>query len=201
AELLTTIEKCSNEIIRSGYIKKLSRSLSIEENALWKEMQKLKVSSGKKTAPEGEIKKPQSIPKRVRLVEHNILKLLLEEEGFISATRHEVELSDFQDTRVRDVISKIFELFENGKEVTSSSVINSFKDTSIQRMISELMARNIDFEVDKEKMHRDYMSRIKEDRIKMQRQELLVQMQIAEDASDRFRLEELKEEFFQLIAK
>ena len=87
--------------------------------------------------------------------------MLLEEESFIEATKKEINPSDFQDEKIREVISKIFDLCEQGKDVSGAALINSFEDQEMQNMIARLMANESTTIGDKQKMHSDYINRMK----------------------------------------
>ena len=79
--------------------------------------------------------------KEHRMVERNILKLLLEEERFIPSTKSEISLCDFQDERIRDIMSKVYELYDQGKKVNCLNLTKCFHDQDIQQMISEVVAK------------------------------------------------------------
>ena len=66
-------------------------------------------------------------------------------------------------------------------------------------MISGLAVDDEMMKGDKNKMHTDYVSRIKNNRLKLMRHKILAEMREAEMSHDHNRLEELKEKFNQLI--
>jgi uncharacterized protein YpiB (UPF0302 family) len=79
--------------------------------------------------------------------------------------------------------------------------MNSFQDEAILQLITRLLSEEEKVLGDKEKMHRDVINRIKDDRHKRMRQELLQQIQEAEQNGDEGRLEDLKARFNQLIKR
>jgi len=195
AEMLTTIQKFKNEVIKQEYVKKLAQRLSVSENALFVELGKIKgVSSG-----EPEVVKKKSQKASIRIVERNLLRLLLEEEHMIPSVLEEVEIEDFQDDQVRPIIEHIFDLSKTQKDFNTASLIHFFNDQETVQFISGLMASS-DFEsADKEILKKDFINRIKGDRVKIQRKDLCFQIQQAETDGDHERLEELKQKFNQLI--
>ena len=95
----------------------------------------------------------------------------------------------------------MYDLFEKGKKIDSAHLINCFHDQGMQQMISALVAEEEPLIGDKIKIHRDYLNRIKNDRLKLLRQDLMRQMREAEISGDHPRLEKLKNEFHQSVNK
>jgi len=199
-EMLPTIEKFNNAIIQSGYLQKLSRVLSITEEALRTELKKVREIASKTTSKSIEARE-ESAQKQFRTVEIDILRLILEDDRFVPLTKSEVILTDFQDTQIRDVISKIFELFDQGKQITSLGLMSSFQDETTVQLITRLLSEEERILGDREKMHRDIINRIKDDRRKRLRQELLQQIHEAEKNGNEERLEDLKTRFNKLTKK
>jgi len=195
AEMLATIQKFRNEVIKQEYVKKLARRLSVSEGALFVELGKIKgVLSG-----EPEVAKKKIQKASIRIVERNLLRLLLEEEHMIPSVLEEVDIEDFQDDQVRPIIEHIFDLSKTQKDFNTASLVHFFNDQETIQFISGLMASS-DFEsADKEILKKDFINRIKGDRVKIQRKDLCFQIQQAETDGDHERLEDLKQKFNQLI--
>lgn len=197
-EMLATISRFKSEVVRSGYMKKLSFALSVPEYALMVELKKLDQTQTKRSERKAKAS-PKAVSKVFQGVEHSILKLLLTEESFIVSTKQEIELNDFQDDNVRHVMTKIYHWFDQGKKIDSSSLIGSFEDSSIQKMISSLAADDSNIIGDTTKMHQDCIQRMKKDRRKESRQDLLKKIKQAEAMGEHEKLNELKQEFLKLI--
>ncbi|HQP10749.1 MAG TPA: DNA primase [Candidatus Omnitrophota bacterium] len=198
-EMLQTIDKFENDILRAGYIKRLGQALMVPEQALMAELKKVRQMTGEKKAF-GKVSPPNTpVVEQVRVVESDVLRLLLEEESFIAATKDQIAPGDFQDKRIREVISKIYDLFEQGKEISGANLINSFTDPDMQNMISQLMVKESVMAGDKKKMHADYMSRMKKDRVKLQMKGLQAQIGEAESSGDQNKLDALIKEYNQLL--
>jgi DNA primase len=198
-EMLQTIDKFDNAVIRTEYIKRLSEALTVSEQPLVTELNKVRQMTGEKKlfGKSGGPKTP--VQDQLRVVESDILRLLLEEKSFIEATKKEIALSDFQDRKIREVISKIYELFEQGREINGANLINSFEDQDMQHMIARLMADQGMAAGDRKKMHSDYINRMKKDRVKLQMKALQGQISQAESAGNQSELEGLLVEYTQLM--
>lgn len=199
-EMLSTIGKFDNEIIKAGYISRLSKVLGVPEEALKAELKKSFKEIKAAPKQEGHENRSQgSVP--LRNVERHILKLMLEDETLILSTKKEVRVDDFQDVKIRNVISKLYELFDQGKKIDGQNLITSFEDEETQTMITQLVVEEEFGLGDKTKMHRDFVSRMKNDRLKSLRHGLLQQIREAEVAGDQQKLEDLKIQFNRLIKK
>ena len=196
-EMLITIGKFDNAILKNGYLKRLAQNLGVAENVLNSELVRLDKGSEKEAVRIGNIPPGPS----AHSVETHILKLLLEEESFIGPTKEEIEPSDFNDHRIRAVIERIYDLFEQGKRINIGSLISQTEDQDLQQFISSLVAEEESWAADKKKMHRDFIERIKMNRLKSLRQGLLEQIREAEGQGDHPRLDDLKEKYTQLTRR
>ncbi|MDP8265436.1 MAG: DNA primase [Candidatus Aceula meridiana] len=194
AEMLETIAKVRNHILKEGYVRKLAQELSVSEQALVLEMEKTFKAP---VAAEVPIKKKTSGP--VRIVERNLLRLLLEEGVTISSIQEEVKISDFQDDQVRPIVEQIFDLSNEKEIVNASKLIQYFHDQETVSFLSELMASPQPVAEDKDVLRKDYIHRIKSDRQKLERRTLRDAIEAAEAKGDETKLNELKEKFNQLI--
>lgn len=197
-EMLVTVNKFENSIVRSEYVKRLSVLINVSEQDLKAEMEKAGKSLAGKYA-KAPVQLKAVIDERIRAVEFNILRLLLEEESFIPVTKLEVALSDFQEERIRDVVAKIYENYEEGRRIDPANLIEGFKDPAIRQLISSALTDEDNIAGDKKKMHQDYIARLKQDNLKLKRRLLREEIVEAELSGDESRLEDLKEKFNQLI--
>lgn len=198
-EMLQTIEKFNNAVLKSGYLKRLSQELAVPEQALEQEMAKIRQMTGDRKNFGYRSAPKTPVAQQVRVVEQDILALLLLEESFILSTKKEIHPSDFQDYRIRLVISKIFDLCDQGKEINSAELINSFEDKEIQQMITRLMTREYTIAGDRVKMHNDYINRMKNDRKKLRMQALQEQISEAEREGNQEKVDRLLEEYNNLV--
>lgn len=199
AAMLPTIYRFPNELIKAEYLKRLARAVDAPDDALAREYQK--VGQALSTTISARIHEQTTVNQaRVRAVERGLLKLMIEKEEWIPKVRQELALEDFQDSKIRVAISRIFDFFEHGKKIDAVNLINSFEDASVQQMLSGIATED---EVigDREKMCQDCISRIKHDQLKLRRQELLQKIQEAESAGNFARVGELSRQFNQFIKR
>jgi DNA primase len=198
-EMLQTIEKFDNAILQTEYIKRLAQSLSVSEQALVAELKKVRQMTGEKKTYGKRVALQTAVQEQIRVVESDILKLLIEEQSFIEVTKKEIAPSDFRDDQIREAISKIYDLFEQGKEINSVNLINSFEDPDMQHLIARVMAKETVCIGDKRKIHSDYMNRMKKDRIKWKMKGLQQKISEVEKERNFTQLESLLKEYNQLV--
>ncbi len=198
-EMLETIGKINHAVLKNGYVKRLTQSLGIAEEALNIELGKLEKSIERRKVEE--VKESAPSLGSLNGVESDILKLILEEEDFIGPTKEEIGPADFKDQRVRTIIQWIYESFERGEKIHVGSLISKMEDQGLRQFLSSLLTKEEPCAGDRKKMHRDFVERIKMNHLKSLRQEFLGQMREAEVAGDHMKLDDLKDRYNQLAFK
>jgi DNA primase len=200
AEMLPTIQRFSNAILRAEYIRKLARTLSLNHDALWEELRKIgSASQGQSKSFMRDVASKQNPAENMKPVEGDLLRLMLDDPEFVPLTHREIAIDDFSNNCAREIVEKIFALFEAGRELTVPAVMGCFDDPNMLRVISQLMASMEHLAGDKKRIHGDCVRRIKKERDRFQRRSLLQEMGAAERSGDQQRLDELKQRFNQLV--
>jgi DNA primase len=200
-EMLVTINKFENAVIKSEYLKRLAGSLGVTEGALTVELQKMsdRAQAGFSLKPAAPVIQNENPVETIRPVERELLKLMLEENELIPLTREQVDLSDFKNEPVRRVLQKIFDIHEQGQEANVAALMSSFEDQKVLQTISALMLSGETRLGDKKRIFGDCIQRLKEERLRSRRRDILEQMHLAKNAGDSQKLDELTHEFNQLI--
>lgn len=199
SDMLETIYKFKNAVLKSEYIKKLASALDIREEALLQELKKIKQDKPYENANEVVHKKDFNINPTEKL----LIKLMLEETGLISRIRQSLKPQDFQDDRISRIVSIMFELVEQGKNIEPSVLMNDFfKDEDIAQVVCESMFLPLDSSMQhKERIVDDCVQRIKSERLKLRKVNLHEQIKQAQTTGDESKLQRLIEEFDSLIKK
>ncbi len=195
AEMLSSIAKYKNEIVRQEYIRQLGHVLGISEDALRVEFRKISAPVSREETV-AVVRRSKNV---IRAVERDLLRLMLEEQQMIPLVEEEVRLDDFQDHQVRSVVEYMFDLSKKEKIVNIAHLVECFKDQETLQFLSELASSGEMVVEDKDSLRRDYVNRIKGDRLKMERKNLCYEIQKAELEKNYERLEELKQKFHQLM--
>lgn len=197
SEMLVTINKFNNAVLKSEYIKRLAEELSVKEDALLQELGKIKVD--KPYAQDQEPVAHKAV--NINPVEKLLIKLMLEEADFINRIKADLEPADFQDERISRIVAIMFDLIDQGKAPEPSKLINHLQGQDMLSLICEsTFSPDID-DQDKERILDDCIQRLKNDRLKFKRQELHEQIKSAQHSGDEDKLSRLMQQFQELIKK
>jgi len=193
-EMLPTINKFKDAILKFEYLKKLADSLQVSEEALRIELAKIK-------EPRAGVLKTEEprTASNLKVVEKTLLKLMLEEERFIQNFKEKLEVADFQDPTCRQILDLMFDFVSQGKEIHPSKLISGCSDELLPKTIAQLCAEEITYPEDKDKIFHECVNRLKKDKIKNRCKELQGEIKLAECYGDREKLHQLMHEYNQLI--
>jgi DNA primase len=200
SEMLSTINKFKNAVLRSEYTRLLAEELNVKEEALLQELNKIKDKPGNQY-----INFSQNIPNRKPLsinpTEKLLIKLMLEENEYISRIRESLTPTDFHDERIRRIVETMFSLLEQGKDIQPCSLINYLGESDVLEIISESSFLPEVSSQNKEKIVDDCIQRIKDERMKSKRLYLHDQIKAAQRLGNEEQLQTLMQEFHSLIKK
>lgn len=196
--MLETLAKLKNAVLKSEYIKKLAQELDVREDALLQELKKI---NSVKTY----VDLNEALPRKVLNInptEKLLIKLMLEEAELIDRIRKVLEPADFQDERISRIVSVMFDLATQGKNIEPHLLINYLGDGDVSQIVCESMFMPEDLSAqDKERVVDDCIQRLKNKRLRLKRQHLHEQIKTAQNLGDEEGLHRLMEEFHYLIKK
>jgi hypothetical protein len=129
------------------------------------------------------------------------MSLMLEENSLIARIKENFDPQDFKDERISRIVSVMFNLIDQGKEVKPQSLINHFgDDVSYLICESDFLPEDMSLE-HKERMVDDCLKRLKENKAKVKRARLHEEIKVAQHSGDEAKLNQLIEEFHSLIKK
>ncbi len=198
AEILPTINKLPNAVLRYGYLKKLSEVLAISEEALLIELNKIrkpKVYYPSRENPEA----IKPVVQNCSVTEKMVLKLLLAENKFIEQYRDKLDLSDFQDPCIKEIINTLCDCVSQGEKIAPHKLINRFAGRIAPQAISELCAYDDLVAPDREKALEQCLNRLKKEKLKSRCQHLHQEIRSAEKDGNQDKAGQLIAEYNQLI--
>lgn len=198
SEMLSTINKFNNAILRGEYIKRLSEEIRIPEHYIFEELNKLKPKAATQLPAPAFARKSVS---EIYPAEKLLIKFIFEEKELIERIAQELEPSDFQDARTAKIISVMHDLFTQGKNIAPSMLMNYFSEDDASQLVCESMFMPELSGQEREKALNDCIQRIKVQRLKSRREHLHVQIKSAQSSGDEKRLSSLIQEFHNLIKK
>ncbi|MDP2927221.1 MAG: DNA primase [Candidatus Omnitrophota bacterium] len=198
SEMLLTINKFDNAILRGEYAKRLSEAMCIPEQYILEELGKLKPAV---STPGGQ---PVSFPRKnpqINPAEKLLIKFMLEEKELIEKIMRELSPSDFADARTAKIVSVMQDLVGQGKNIEPSVLMNYFSEDDASQLVCETMFMPALTEQTREKAVNDCIARIKIQSLKSRREHLHMQIKSAQSLGDEGKLNSLIQEFHNLIKK
>jgi DNA primase len=196
-EMLLTINKFKNAVLKSEYTKKLAQELKIKEEALFQELKNIK--DFKQYLEDASIVKKEFF--NIHPTEKLLLKLMLEQKELIDYVKDKIHPEDFNDERVARLFSLLFDLNNEGKKIEPNILMNRLGDEKLLRLVCESSFALTQEEEpsNREEIVDDCVKRLKAINLDTRKKRLQEQIRLAEETKDEERLHNLKEEFFKLI--
>lgn len=195
--MLETINKFKNAVLKSEYIKKLAQELDVKEQALLYEVKAItQLKSYSDTKP--------VIPRKasgINPTEKLLIKLMMEERELVEKIKEQLEPADFNDERTSRIVSIMFDLIAQGKNIGPSLLMQHLSDDDFSQVVCESMFMPEANSQSKEKIVDDCISRMKSEKLKLKRHHLHEQIKTAQNTGDEERLHLLMKEFCNLTRK
>ncbi|MFH0738292.1 MAG: DNA primase [Candidatus Omnitrophota bacterium] len=191
SEMLPTINRFKNAILKAEYIKLLSAGLNVEEQYVLQELKKIK---GEKAY----LDISQTAPKKLANInptEKLLIKMMLDEADTISRVKEMLQPDDFKGEITSKIVSLMFDLASQGKSIKPSHLINYFGEEDISRLISESTLMPEISSENRERIIDDCIIRLKSDRLKVRKQHLQEEITTAQRLGNDEKLHLLIEEF------
>ncbi len=194
-EMLPTISRIENAVLRSNLIKKLAEKLSVDEESIRTELKKVK--------PDYSVRAynvtPVEAKKDAKSAEKMVLALLLEGDTFVRRAKGSLSLDEFKDSLVRDVIKAIYDLSGEEKNITAVRLMNHFDNNEdAADLISEVVNLSETLK-DKEKILSDCIVKIKKDVVKDRLSRLQDEIRAAHDSNNESLVTKLVGEYSELL--
>ena len=198
SEMLLTINKFDNAILRGEYTKRLSEVMCIPEQYILEELGKLKPALSTFAGQPAPLGKKTS---QINPAEKLLIKFMLEEKELIEKIMQQLSPSDFADARTAKIVSVMHDLVLKGKNIEPSVLMNYFSEDDASQLVCETMFMPALTDQGREKAVNDCIARIKFQRLKFRREHLHLQIKSAQSLGDEGKLNSLIQEFHNLIKK
>lgn len=196
-EILPTLKKIENMVLRSEFIKQLASRLKVAEESVWLEFKKvspggpkIKIGITKKE----ETKEPVLLCNTAREAETMLLKLMLEEKSFIKRVKETLSENDFLNPQIRKVVNLLYTVDNEGKTFEPSRIVNSMEDNSMNRVVTKLLLGDA-LENNCDIVFEDCIKKIKEDNRRRSCHVLKDEIAVEQKKGNFHRVQELLKEF------
>lgn len=196
SEMLPTISRIDNAVLKSNLIKKLAEKLSVDEESIRTELKKVKPDYSERKFFMGAV---ETAVHDSKLAEKMILALLLEGGGYVDKLKERLSLDELKDSTIRDVVKIIFDLRKDNKEITAARLISHLENNNEgANMVSEAVGLS-EMLIDKEKVLHDCIIRVKKNNMKDQLDRLQLAIKTAHDSKDEDKVKKLVMEYNGLL--
>jgi len=189
-EMLLTIKKFKDAVLKSEYIKKLAQELDIREDALLEKLRNTKLE--RNYQPQ---ERTGKIAPDINPTEKLLIKLVLEENALIERIR----AADFRDERTAKIVSTMIELIQQGKSPKAHNLVNYFGDSETLQIICESTLAPEISEEERGRVFESCLNRLKSESIKHRRQRLHEEIKTAQRCGDDDKVNKLLHELNCLI--
>jgi DNA primase len=178
AEMLPTIKRIENSVLRSDYIKRLSKTLFVSEDDLLEEMAKVKPDYSYL----GEDKNVKH-ENRIRPAEKIIISLMMEDPAIAQEVKAVLKKEEFLSPDMRRIADVIYQMLDSNNTPNERKVINHINDENLSHIIYESLEETEKL-VDREKTLHDCIACIKRDNMILKKKGLTSLMKQAESKGD-----------------
>jgi DNA primase len=199
-EMLPTISKIENSVLRSEYIRKLSENLLVREDALWIELDKTAKKMWRTLNPFS-LSATHTSNMNIRPAEKIILGLILDEGGdILEEVKSRLRSEEFRSPQIVKLLNYVYELdFHRKEDKPLGKLISHLNnDTELINLITEIVTNNEKI-IDKRKTLNDCIVWIKEDNRKQRLASLQSQIKSYQCAGDEGGVARLVSEYNDLI--
>lgn len=195
SEMLPTISRINNAVLRSELVKKLAEKLAVDEDSIRTELKKVKPDYSEHRY----VITPVEAKKDPRSAEMVILALSFEGGGFIEKIAEALKPEEFRDSAVRDVMNVIFSLHKENKKATPAQLISILgNNNDAANLVSEASAI-LETMSDRERALTDCVFRIKKDNMKDRLNALQGAIRAAHSQKNEDKVKELVGEYNSLM--
>jgi len=195
SEMLPTISRIENAVLRSNLVKKLAEKLSVDEDSIRQELKKVKPDYTMRVYSIS----PVEAKKDSKSAEKMVLAILLEGESYVKKVRESLSPDEFKDSSVRDVVKAVLDLSKDDRSINAVKLMNYFENNdAATALISESvhLSETLD---NKERVLCDCIARIKKDNVKDVLGRLQDAIKLAHDSKDDTLVTKLVTEYTELL--
>lgn len=189
-EILPSLAKIENAILRSEYIRELAERLFLKEGDILSELKKIKVPGWEKEKGSPAQKKGPSFPS----AEAMLLKLLLDDRRWVDFAKERIDPSELSDGRAQKILEALYRPVRSEAAIPVARLVTELGEAIGEDILSEWLLESLDL-LDKEKALADCIRGIKLGNKNRYLQSLEQKIKEAEASREDSRLKELLEEF------
>ncbi|MBI4845216.1 MAG: DNA primase [Candidatus Omnitrophica bacterium] len=172
AQMLSTIHKIKDAVLRASYIRNLSQQLNIDEDVLLLELKKVSTfTHGEPINIKTQYNKVSSVSK---IAENMLMSLLFEDITLVEELKKILDYSEFKDPVIRKIAKCLFDA--DWEKLSPRIILQKLGDEDINSFVSSLMLSEVGAN-NRKKSFADCVKKIKKSNIQLQLDALQRQIQ------------------------
>ncbi|MDP2911376.1 MAG: DNA primase [Candidatus Omnitrophota bacterium] len=196
-EMLSTIHRVKNAIVRAEYIRLLAQELSVKEDAVWEELKKIKDTPRHSLRSDaGQAMKKIDIAPAEKI----LAKLMMEDINIVKIVRGELSLADFKSQDIKNIAEALFSIDSEDGAVDITKLINCLGERVPHNVISCIVSEEVDMR-DRDKNVSDCIMTIKRDNKNALLKDIQSRIHVAQKSGYEQEEKRLVGEFNQLIKR
>ncbi|MFQ5680942.1 MAG: DNA primase [Candidatus Omnitrophota bacterium] len=196
-EMLQTINKFDNNLIRSEYITRISQEFSLPENVLFSEAERIKQKRNFDKGNRLSQDRFSSLRDDAPAFERLLVSLMLREQSLIVKVGELISGDEFRDRQLGHIAKTILNLNQDGLRITPDKLGSYFSDPQTYALVCKLSAMDEPV-VDKDRAVKECILRLKKEAIKSEKGRVFREIKDAQKKNDEEGLNRLLEEFNRL---
>ncbi len=198
-EMLPTISRVENAVLRGEYVKQLAARLSVSEENIRIELKKIIQPAGGRPLIKEEPRAADAVLvfSSIREAEATLLKLMLKERSYIKQVKERLGKDAFINPQIRKAIDLLYTIDEEGRSIEPSKIVSHLSDNPTNRVVTRLLLEE-DFGSgyeDSGLVFDDCVKKLKEDNRRRMCQQIKEEIHTAQEKGNAGRVEELLREF------
>ncbi len=142
-EMLPTLARIKNAVLKSGYLKKMSEELSVDEASIRAELVKVRPERSKSGQEDLGLRnlngpgiQASGLPGRAEMT---LLAIALEDAALAMTIEDKMGLEKIKSKTIAGIIKKIADLQKNGEKVVPSHLVSCFEDEKAEEIVEKAL--------------------------------------------------------------
>ncbi len=189
-EMLFTLNRFNDHIVKYEYLKKLAEHLDTDESSLRLELSKIEKGKAYELADTDIREKKENI-----FSEEYLVKSMLVDKKVLSLIKENIEIEEFSDVVLKDIVKTCYKVAESGSSFKLRNIITCLSDEA-QNKVSQLLAEDFSPE---EEVLKESVAEFKKRIQRKKRKDLKEKIRQAEKVNDQDSVISLISEYQRLI--
>ena len=194
SEILPTIKKIENLVLKSAYLKRLATEIEVSEQSLLDELKKIKQTEYTYYTDEEAAPIKLEIPPAEKM----ILRLMLEDTKAIGVVGENLKVYDFEHPLIQKIISVLLSVDFEKISNLGSWLMDRMEEKEARNLISNVLTDNLKI-VDRKKSLEDCISLVRKKNLEAKLTQLESQIKYVESVKDEGKRDYLFKEFQRLL--